>query len=58
MNPQIPLVLAALVLLSDFAFANTNGDITNNAISKIYADTGSASNYLAEDGVGLSVCLA
>ena len=34
----IALLLATVVLLSDFAFANTNGDITNSAISKIYAD--------------------
>ena len=38
MKPQITLVLLALALLSDFAFANTNGDTTRDAISKMYAD--------------------
>ena len=28
-----------LVMLSDFAFANTNGDTANDAMSKMYADT-------------------
>ena len=33
------LVLLTLVLLSDLGFANTNGDIMNDAISKMTADT-------------------
>ena len=37
MKPRIAIALA-LVLLSDSAFANTNGNTTADAISKMYAD--------------------
>ena len=37
MKPRIEIAFA-LVLLSDSAFANTNGNTTADAISKMYAD--------------------
>ena len=41
MKPWIAIALA-LVLLSDSAFATTNGNTTADAISKMYADLGLA----------------
>jgi ketosteroid isomerase-like protein len=38
MKPRIAIALLALVLLSDFAFASTNGDTTTDTINKMYAD--------------------
>ena len=38
MMPRMAITLLALVLLSDSAFANTNGNTTADAISKMYAD--------------------
>ena len=38
MKSQITPVLLVLALLSDFVWANNNGDITRDAISKMYAD--------------------
>ena len=38
MKPQIAVALLTLLVLSDFAFANSNSDTTRDAISKMYAD--------------------
>ena len=38
MKRQITPVLLALALLSEFVCANDNGDITRDAIIKMYAD--------------------